>query len=149
LQIQHIDFNREYAFIEDNTQRAEKIKEKKRELFIPKGRELNFEKFFALSDVGEIEDVVLALAHMSCGPALQQVMPRFYDSGSLAILQRKMEELALKKGLEMYTKGPLTMGIIAGYIWAKFNEVVNLRIIIRGKAIGMLERRIREELLLV
>ncbi len=60
-----------------------------------------------------------------------------------------MEEISLEKGIEMYQKGPLCMGVIAGYIWAKFNEVVNLRIIVRGKAIGMLERRIREELLFV
>ncbi len=149
LQIQHIDFNREYGFIKEDAERAERIREKKRELFIPKGKELTFEEFLALSEIGEIEGVVAALSNKSYGSALQQVLPRFYDSGSLAILQRKMEELALQKGLEMYRKGPLTMGIIAGYVWAKFNEVVNLRIIIRGKAIGMLERRIREELLLV
>ena len=41
------------------------------------------------------------------------------------------------------------MGVMASYIWAKYNEVVNLRIIIRGKAIGMQERKIREELIFV
>lgn len=149
LQIQHIDFQREYAAVEDDKERAERIIEKKREFFIPKGKELRFEQFLAMSEEIEVEDIIRQLSHTSYGLALQQVMPRFYDLGSLAILQRKMEEIALKKGLDMNKKGPLSMGVIAAYIWAKFNEVVNLRIIIRGKAIGMLERRIREELLLV
>lgn len=149
LQIQGIDFQREYILIKDDAKRAEKIREKKEELFIPRGKELSLEKFIALSDLGKIDDVVTRLSDTSYGRALAEVMPRFYDSGSIAILQRKMEEIALEKGVHMDKKGPLCMGVIASYIWAKFNEVVNLRIIVRGKAIGMLERRVREELLFV
>lgn len=149
LQIQGVDFDREYILIKDDAERAKRIKEKKEEIFIPKGKELSFKQFLALSELGKVEDVVAQLADTSFGKALAQVMPRFFDSRSIAILQRKMEEIALERGVGMYKKGPLCMGVIAGYVWAKFNEVVNLRIIIRGQAIGMLERRIREELLFV
>ena len=149
LRIQSVDFDREYLLIKDDEKRAKRIQDKKEEIFIPKGKELSHDLFLGLSEVGEIEEVVAKLGHTSYGKALSQVMPRFFDSGSLAILQRKMEEIAVAKGVQMYSKGPLSMGVIASYIWAKYNEVVNLRIIVRGKAIGMLERRIREELIFV
>jgi len=149
LRIQSVDFEREYAHIRDEAERKQKIREKKEEIFIPGGKELGFDQFLALSEAGEVEEVVASLSDTSYGKALSQAMPRFYDRGSIAVLQRKMEEIAVEKGVEMYQKGPLCMGVIASYIWAKYNEVVNLRIIVRGKAIGMLERRIREELIFV
>ncbi len=149
LRIQSINFAREYAHIKDDVEKAERIREKKEEIFIFGGKELSLNRFLLLSEVGEIEEVVTKLSGPSIGKALLEVMPRFFDRGSITILERKMEEIAVEKGVEMYKKGPLYMGIMASYIWAKYNEVVNLRIIIRGKAIGMQERKIREELIFV
>ncbi|MFU8891731.1 MAG: V-type ATPase subunit, partial [Anaerosomatales bacterium] len=44
---------------------------------------------------------------------------------------------------------PLGIGVAVSYLWAKQNEITNLRIIVKGKAVGMPEDRVREELILV
>ena len=38
---------------------------------------------------------------------------------------------------------------LIGYLWAKQNEITNLRIIVKGKAVGMPADRMRKELILV
>ncbi len=40
-------------------------------------------------------------------------------------------------------------GIMIGYLWAKQNEITNLRIIVKGKSVGMPADRMRKELILV
>jgi V/A-type H+/Na+-transporting ATPase subunit C len=44
---------------------------------------------------------------------------------------------------------PLGIGVAVSYLWAKQNEITNLRIIVKGKSVGMPVERVREELILV
>jgi V/A-type H+/Na+-transporting ATPase subunit C len=43
----------------------------------------------------------------------------------------------------------LGIGVAISYLWAKQNEVTNLRIIVKGKSVGMPVDRVRKELILV
>ncbi|MDI7253258.1 MAG: V-type ATPase subunit, partial [Actinomycetota bacterium] len=45
-------------------------------------------------------------------------------------------------------KDPLGIGVIIHYMWRKYLEITNLRIIMRGKSIGLIESQIRKELFL-
>ena len=46
-------------------------------------------------------------------------------------------------------RDPQGIGVAISYLYAKLNEITNLRIIIRGKAVGMPAERVREDLILV
>jgi vacuolar-type H+-ATPase subunit C/Vma6 len=41
------------------------------------------------------------------------------------------------------------VGVAIAYLFGKQNEVTNVRIIVKGKAVGMPADRVREELILV
>jgi V/A-type H+-transporting ATPase subunit C len=55
----------------------------------------------------------------------------------------------LRKALDAGRGDPLGLGIAIGYLWAKQNEVTNLRIIVKCTSVGMPADRMRKELILV
>jgi len=117
--------------------------------FVPGGKEITLKQFVDLAQKNDVEELVKGLENTSYGPVLNKVLSRYQETGSLSALERRLEENLVEKAINMYNKGPLCIGIIIGYIWMKFNEIVNLRIISRCKSMGVPERKIREEIILV
>ena len=93
-------------------------------------------------------DIIDSLKDTSLGPILEKVSKRYLETGQASLVERAMEEMLIRKAISSLKQGPLTFGVILNYIWAKYNEVVNLRIIVRGKSVGMPERNIRDELVI-
>lgn len=118
------------------------------DFLIPGGKELPLERLKELIKKKSVEDVVRELEDTSYYEILNQHLSTFFQSGSLSVLERSMEEMIVKKGVSMFKGDPLSIALIIGYVWAKYNEVVNLRIIARGKLVDMPENRIREALIL-
>lgn len=50
----------------------------------------------------------------------------------ISILERELERYMITKGCGSFLKDPLSIAIPVGYIWAKQNEVTNIRIIARS-----------------
>ncbi|MEW6088456.1 MAG: V-type ATPase subunit [bacterium] len=120
-----------------------------REYFVHGGREISEKKFVKLCLIMDVEKVLKELESTSFGVILKSVLQRYLEYNSMSILERKIEEMLIKKGISIYNKNSLSVGIPIGYIWRKYNEVVNLRIIMRCKKIGMPETKIRDKLVLV
>jgi V/A-type H+-transporting ATPase subunit C len=55
----------------------------------------------------------------------------------------------MRRALSLGTGDPLGIGIGISYLWAKQNEITNLRIIVKGKSVGMPNDRVRREMILV
>lgn len=125
------------------------IKEQIQPLFVPGGKEITLKQFVDLAQKNDVEALAKGLEDTSYGLVLNKTLSRYQETGSLSALERKLEENLVEKTISMYNKGPLCIGIIIGYIWMKFNEIVNLRIISRCKGMGVPERKIREEIILV
>ncbi len=119
------------------------------EFFIEGGKEINFDKFIMIARQEDIEGIVNELSGTTFGKILSEHLAEFYDNQKLSFLERFLEETIIRKSIDMFKADPLSIAIIIGYIWAKFNEIVNLRIIVRGKSVGMPEDKIREALILV
>lgn len=116
--------------------------------FILGGREIDVKRLQSLVRKATVEDVVYGLHDTSYGSMLQKQLETFFATGSLVRIERSLEEFAVKRGIKMFRGDPLSIALIIGYIWAKYNEVINLRIIARGKLVEMPEEKIREALVL-
>jgi V/A-type H+-transporting ATPase subunit C len=63
------------------------------------------------------------------------------------------EEAALERGLaaetaQLYRQDPLAIDVVIGFLWQKFYEVVNLRLLARAKVFGLPTEQLRAELFL-
>ena len=116
--------------------------------FIPGGKEVPLKKLYELSTMKAVEDVVQGLNKTSYHKILADRLQAFFESNSLAELERGLEQASVSRGIRMFRAEPVSIASLIGYIWAKYNEIVNLRIIARGKAVGMPEAKIREAMII-
>ncbi len=97
-----------------------------------------------LLEAQTFEDVAQALH----GTPFAPVIPRGLSAMDLPAVERRLEEKVIQHALEARKEDPLGIGIPLAYIYAKDNEVTNLRMITYGKAFGLEAREIREFLVL-
>ncbi len=71
------------------------------------------------------------------------------EAGSLAEMERSLEGRLVEKWGKLFSKDPLSVSSILGFLGRKFNEFVNLRIIARGKAHSMPLETIKGEMVFV
>lgn len=117
-------------------------------LFIPGGRELTIKKLLACAEKHSVEDAVQELAGTGYYALLQDKMTTYFETNSLASLERGLEESIIRRRINLFKADPLTIASTIAYIWAKYNEIVNLRIIARGLEVGMPEGKIREAMII-
>ncbi len=109
--------------------------------------ELNqYQRLAAMSDVDEILD---GLRGTPYGQLLDETALSYLEDLSIAVFERALEDYFTRKVIALGNRDPLGIGIPIGYLWAKQNEVTNLRIIVKGVAVGMPAERMRKELILV
>ncbi len=73
----------------------------------------------------------------------------FAETGRLGMMERFLEAVVIRFGCKMFRRDPLNISVLIGYIWRKYNDFINLRILLRGKAYGLPVNRIREDLIFI
>lgn len=109
-------------------------------------REDLFIELAKLSDVDQILDRIKTTQYAS---VLDEAAVRFLETQSITVFERVLEEMLMRRALLSGAKDPLGVGAAVAYLWGKQNEITNLRIVIKGKDVGMPTSRVREELILV
>jgi V/A-type H+/Na+-transporting ATPase subunit C len=71
----------------------------------------------------------------------------FLTNGSLVILELDLSRYLLKKSILLLHKHPLTVDVILGYMFAKEIEVRNLRLLLKGKQLGLGEDFISQQII--
>jgi len=99
-----------------------------RDFLIDGGRYLSIERLFELASLGSMEDVVKELGTTPYG-FLGDIQPECISAGRISVMERELERFMIEKGCKNFLKEPLSIAIPVAYIWAKQNEVTNLRII--------------------
>lgn len=66
-----------------------------------------------------------------------------------AALERELDVAMLRAQVNLYLQDPLGIDIVIAYLAMKYNEVVNLRLIARSKALGIPRDRVRKEMAVV
>ena len=67
----------------------------------------------------------------------------------VSVFEKDLDKYLIKRGISRFLCDPLSVAIPIGYIWAKYNEVTNIRIIARCKTADVPEKEMRGELIYV
>ncbi len=79
-------------------------------------------------------------------PGIEKGILAYGGAGSLGVMERFLETVVIGSGCRLFRGDPLSICVPLGFIWRKYNEFLNLRILIRGKSYRMPANAIREEL---
>lgn len=117
--------------------------------FLDGGAEIKVELYRELARMSDIDEVLDRLRGTPYGQVLDDAAVTYLEESSIAVFERTLEDYLMRKALGLGTGDPLGVGVAVAYLWAKQNEITNLRIIVKGKAVGMPVERVRGELILV
>jgi V/A-type H+-transporting ATPase subunit C len=118
-------------------------------LFLPGGIHVTEEIFLGLTSLSDVDEVIDALKGTPYSAQLEKVLVAYMDANSIAVLERALEDYVMRKALGSGFGDPLGFGVMVSYLYAKQNEVTNLRIIVKGNVVGMPPDRMRKELIFV
>lgn len=119
------------------------------QFFLEGGAVITRELYTALSRMSDIDEVLGRLRGTAYGRALDDVSMTYLEQNSISVFERALEDLFTRRTLGIAKGDPLGIGVAISYLWAKQNEITNLRIIVKGKSVGMPVDRVRKELILV
>jgi V/A-type H+-transporting ATPase subunit C len=117
--------------------------------FLSGGVHVSEELFLSLTALSDVDEVVDALRGTPYSIQLEKVLGAYMASNSIAVLERALEDYVMRRALGSGFGDPLGFGVMVSYLYAKQNEVTNLRIIVKGNAVGMPPDRMRKELIFV
>ena len=117
--------------------------------FLEGGRVIRRDLFLELSRMSDVDEVLDRLKRTPYGGALDEAALKYLESNSITVFERALEEQLMRRALMAGVKDPHGVGVAIAYLYGKQNEITNLRIVVKGIAVGMPADRVREELILV
>ena len=114
--------------------------------FIILGNQFNNSKIMNLANVEDLDELARALEKTEYGNIIAKGIEEFKKSGSLITLETELYKYLLKQSILLLHQHPLSVDVILGYMFAKEIEVRNLRIIVKGKQLGLSEEFIEGQL---
>jgi V/A-type H+-transporting ATPase subunit C len=100
----------------------------------------------SLLDVDDLEELSRALEKTEYKDAILKGVDDFKKNSSLITLETNLYKHLLKQSILFMHQHPLTIDVILGYMFAKDIEVRNLKIIVKGKQLGLKEEFIESQL---
>ena len=116
--------------------------------FIPGGKELDVDKFSALSKNRTMDGVTKQLAGSSYD-FLARLPDQYATAEKISPFEKELDRFVLQRALSLFSGDPLSIALVIGYLWAKLNEITNIRIIAMCKAEYVPEKEVMEELVFV
>ena len=119
------------------------------EVFLQGGARVSKQLFAAIVEQSDIDGILGVLKDTPYGRVLDDpdVVLRSVERGTLSVFERALEEAVFRRSQAAGRRDGEGFGLTISYLWAKVNEVTNIRIIVRGLAVGMPLEHIREELI--
>ena len=121
-------------------------KDIKEYLFSSKEREKN-KKMNTLLEINDLTTLMKALEKEEYGNTIKKGLEEYEKNASLIELEIGLYKHLLKKSTTLMHQHPLSIDVILGYMFAKEIEVRNLRIILKGKQLGLEEDFIEKQLI--
>jgi V/A-type H+/Na+-transporting ATPase subunit C len=127
----------------------DKIEIEQAETFLIKGGiTLDIEKLLSMLRSGTLEG---AMKFLDITPYkfLSELHEDVFKREKISDFEKELEKYLVKRGISRFLGDPLSISVAVGYVWAKYNEITNIRIIARCKTADITEKEIREELIYV
>lgn len=109
--------------------------------YLPGGKLLSMDKYMALLNPRESKRIIATLK----GTFIYRMLSR---NGGVRSLEDVLEKRYWQQNASAYRGDPLGIEVAVGYLWQKYFEVVNLRLIARGKYFGLSADDIKNQFLL-
>ncbi|MDD5448179.1 MAG: V-type ATPase subunit [Actinomycetota bacterium] len=116
-------------------------------LVIPGGT-LEPKDFLYLQRLGDLSEIVSEYPDPRFKEVLEKALGEYQEKDIVAFDQELYHEL-IREGVGMSNVDVLGIGVIIGYMWAKQCEIMNLRIILKGKELGRADVDIKSDLFFV
>jgi V/A-type H+/Na+-transporting ATPase subunit C len=81
-------------------------------------------------------------------PGVENGILAFGRTQKLAAMERFLEAVVMGHGCRLYRGDPLSVAVPVGYLWRKYSEFLNLRMVLRGRSYRMPPDAIRKEMLI-
>ena len=112
------------------------------------GKEIKHELIHDMIRTKKIPDAV-RLLEMTSYRFLQSVPDIEVSQGKISVLEKELDRFLIRNGIAMFRGDPLSFTIVIGYLWAKLNEITNIRVISRCREAGMPDELMESEIFYV
>jgi len=102
-----------------------------------------------LIDCKTLEDAFEVLADTYLGDGVEKGILTYGQSQSLGVMERFLEAVSVEYACRLFRQDMLGMAVPLGFLWRKYSECVNLRLLARGTIFGIPSDAVRLELVLV
>lgn len=116
-------------------------------LMLPAGT-LTADQFLELDRLGDIVTIVSEYPDPQYKKVLEKALAEYQEIDVVAF-DRELERRLAQQGAAMSNVDVLGIGVIIGYMWLKDNEIVNLRLVLKGKLMEKSETAIQGDLFFV
>ena len=82
-------------------------------------------------------------------PGIEKGILAFGQARSLAVMERFLEAVVVERGCRLFRRDMLSIAVPLGFIWRKYSELVNLRLLARGAVYRMPANAMREGMVIV
>ena len=117
--------------------------------YLDGGRIVTRDLYLELARLSDVDEVLDRLKATPYAQALDDAALRYLENASIPVFERALEQLLMRTALLAGVRDSQGVGVAIAYLYAKANEITNLRIIVKCKSVGMPADRVREELILV
>ena len=111
------------------------------------GGKVKDSKIMALANIDDFDELSKALAKTEYKNVIAKGIEEFKKNNSLTTLEIELYKYLLRQSILFMHQHPLSIDVILGYMFAKDVEVRNLRIIVKGKQLGLKEDFIESQLI--
>ena len=127
--------------------KREKIDSKEIEKYLFLFRGGRKEKIKSLCKIDDISEIGKRLEKEKYGSIIKKGLEEFEKTGSLIDLEINLNKYLLRTSILLTHEHPLSIDVILGYMFAKEVEVRNLRVLLKGKQLGLEESFIESQLI--
>ena len=112
------------------------------------GGTLSGDQFLALQRLGDVVQIVSEYPDPRTRKLLEKALAEYQDEDIVAF-DKELEHELIRRGAAMSNVDVLGVGVIIGYMFQKQNELINLRIILRGRMMDRPQADIKRDLYFV
>jgi len=117
-----------------------------KDFIIPSSDKLKDSKIISLAGLDDVDELAKYFEKTEYKETMSKGFEEFRKSGSLIALETELYKYLLRQSILLLHQHPLSVDVILGYMFAKDIEVRNLKIIVKGKQLGLSEEFIESQL---